>query len=262
MNSSVQPSRRIASNLLWTPSGVVRNPLVGVAQDGRILTVETCTEPDRSPFTEFWAGMLVPDFPADYFSAFARLLARREMPLPELLSELFRAVPVVDVSAGSSSDVDVSTGDDPAGTDFVETLPSGKVPTATFSADAVSAGTLLGVVSVENIPAGTSPADGFFAGASSGDAVSAGGVPVDVFQEPALPPESRPAAPAAFSGSSASPGSSAPEVDLLPAPASVLCETAPSPCSSAGCLVVISGLDYPSLRLTAQSRIRLLACLR
>ena len=34
MNSSAQPSRRIASNLLWTPQGLLRNPLVGVAADG------------------------------------------------------------------------------------------------------------------------------------------------------------------------------------------------------------------------------------
>lgn len=60
MNSSVQPFRRIASNLLWTPQGLIRNPLVGVAADGRILSVETCAEPDRSPGTEFYAGVLAP----------------------------------------------------------------------------------------------------------------------------------------------------------------------------------------------------------
>lgn len=60
MNSCAQPSRRIASNLLWTPQGLLRNPLVGVAADGRILSVETCAEPDRSPGTEFYAGVLAP----------------------------------------------------------------------------------------------------------------------------------------------------------------------------------------------------------
>lgn len=60
MNSSAQPFRRIASNLLWTPQGLLRNPLVGVAADGRILTVDTCDEPDRSPGTEFYAGVLAP----------------------------------------------------------------------------------------------------------------------------------------------------------------------------------------------------------
>ncbi|WP_295937704.1 amidohydrolase family protein [uncultured Alistipes sp.] len=60
MNSSVLPSRRIASNLLWTPQGLVRNPLVGVAADGTVLSVETCAEPDRLPGTEFYAGVLAP----------------------------------------------------------------------------------------------------------------------------------------------------------------------------------------------------------
>ncbi|MFQ7387937.1 MAG: amidohydrolase family protein, partial [Alistipes sp.] len=60
MNSSAQPSRRIASNLLWTPQGLLRNPLVGVAADGRILSVGSCPEPDRCPGTEFYAGVLAP----------------------------------------------------------------------------------------------------------------------------------------------------------------------------------------------------------
>ena len=60
MNSSAQPSRRIASNLLWTPQGLVRNPLVEVAADGRILSVGTCSEPDRKPGTEYYSGVMAP----------------------------------------------------------------------------------------------------------------------------------------------------------------------------------------------------------
>ena len=60
MNSSAQPSRRIASNLLWTPQGLVRNPLVEVAADGRVLSVRTCSAPDRMPGTEFYSGVLAP----------------------------------------------------------------------------------------------------------------------------------------------------------------------------------------------------------
>lgn len=60
MNSSAQPSRRIASNLLWTPQGLVRNPLVEVAADGRILRVGACAEPDRLPGVEFFSGVLAP----------------------------------------------------------------------------------------------------------------------------------------------------------------------------------------------------------
>lgn len=91
MNSSVPPFRRIASNRLWTPAGVVRNPVVEVASDGRILSVESLADPDRLPLTEFYAGLLVPAFPDDYRAAFAALLARRDRPLAELLSELIPA---------------------------------------------------------------------------------------------------------------------------------------------------------------------------
>lgn len=73
MNSSAGPfRRRIASNLLWTPQGLVRQPLVTFCEDGTFL-VERCPMPDRLPATEFHAGLLVADFPADYRSAFERL---------------------------------------------------------------------------------------------------------------------------------------------------------------------------------------------
>lgn len=88
MNSSVQPSRRIASNLLWTAEGLVRNPLVTLAADGRILCVATCEAPDREACVEFYAGVLVPGFPADVRSAFEELLAHKEVPLLELLAAL------------------------------------------------------------------------------------------------------------------------------------------------------------------------------
>lgn len=75
MNSSAGPfRRRIASNLLWTPQGLVRRPLVTFCGDGTFL-VETCAAPDRLPATEFYAGLLVADFPADYRRAFERLRA-------------------------------------------------------------------------------------------------------------------------------------------------------------------------------------------
>lgn len=73
MNFSVPPSRKIASNRLWTPGGLVRDPLITLDAAGRILCVEVCRDPDRRPATEFYAGMIVPDFPADYRTAFDRL---------------------------------------------------------------------------------------------------------------------------------------------------------------------------------------------
>lgn len=54
--------RKIASNLLWTPDGFVRHPLVSISGDGRIERVLVCEEPDRSACTEFYAGILTPAF--------------------------------------------------------------------------------------------------------------------------------------------------------------------------------------------------------
>lgn len=76
--------RRIASHLLWTPQGVVRNPLVTLSPDGRCLRVEQCADPDRQPATEFYAGLLVLDFPANYDSFFGKWCAE-QAPLRERL---------------------------------------------------------------------------------------------------------------------------------------------------------------------------------
>lgn len=85
MNSSApHPFRRIASNLLWTPQGLVRMPLVTLAPDGRVLSAEVCPEPDRLASTEFYAGLLVPGFPEDFRAVFERLRAA-DSPLSELL---------------------------------------------------------------------------------------------------------------------------------------------------------------------------------
>lgn len=87
MNSSApQPSRRIASNLLWTPQGIVPDPLLTLGPDGRVLSAGRCPEPDRLAATEFYAGLLVPDFPADYRAAFERMRSAAA-PLPELLAQ-------------------------------------------------------------------------------------------------------------------------------------------------------------------------------
>ena len=93
MNASTPPARRIASNLLWTPQGLVRDPLLVLAPDGRIRSVSRCTAPDRLAATEFYAGLLVADFPADYRTAFARLCQHPETPLDEQLRRLVPASP-------------------------------------------------------------------------------------------------------------------------------------------------------------------------
>ena len=104
MNSSAQPCRRIASNRLWTPRGIVRDPLVEVAEGGRILSVRSCGEPDRLPATEFYAGLLVPGFPADCRTAFERLCRDSATPLPELLAQTVTPGGVLVVISGLDYD--------------------------------------------------------------------------------------------------------------------------------------------------------------
>ena len=99
MNSSAQPSRRIASNLLWTPQGLVRAPLVTLAADGRVLSVVSCPEPDRVAATEFYAGLLVPGFPVDYREIFVRLCAAA-VPLTELLPQVVTSHGILVVISG------------------------------------------------------------------------------------------------------------------------------------------------------------------
>ena len=86
-SSAPRPSRRIASNLLWTPQGLVRHPLLTLGADGRVLSAESCPDPDRLAATEFYAGLLGPDFPADYRAAFDGMRAAA-LPLSELLPRI------------------------------------------------------------------------------------------------------------------------------------------------------------------------------
>ena len=93
-SSAPRPSRRIASNLLWTPQGLVRHPLLTLGADGRVLSAECCPDPDRLAATEFYAGLLVPDFPADYRAAFDGMRVAA-LPLSELLPRIAVADPEV-----------------------------------------------------------------------------------------------------------------------------------------------------------------------
>lgn len=88
MNFSGQRIRRIASNRLWTPQGVVSWPLVTLSADGVVMSVEECREPDRRAGTEFYAGLLVFGFPADYRRAFAELQRRSDEPLSTTLPDV------------------------------------------------------------------------------------------------------------------------------------------------------------------------------
>ena len=53
--------------------------------EGRIASVDICREVDRVPFTEFYAGVLVAGFPADYRAVFERMMAESGEGLEELL---------------------------------------------------------------------------------------------------------------------------------------------------------------------------------
>ncbi len=65
--SSSSPSRRVAANLLLQGGRLYRNPIVEFAADGTILSVERCEAGDedrldRSPYTEFYSGIMVAGF--------------------------------------------------------------------------------------------------------------------------------------------------------------------------------------------------------
>lgn len=54
--------RKIASHYLLTPDGLCSDRVVTIADDGEILSVETCREIDRLAGVEFYSGILLPGF--------------------------------------------------------------------------------------------------------------------------------------------------------------------------------------------------------
>ena len=78
--------RRIAAHLLWTPGGIVRHPVAEVGEYGDVRWIGTSADPDREPFTAFFAGLLVPDFPRDFRAVFARMQMQLDIPLAEALA--------------------------------------------------------------------------------------------------------------------------------------------------------------------------------
>ena len=80
------PGRRIAAHWLWTPQGMFRHPVVTLSPEGRPAGVTAWSDPDRLASTEFYAGVLVFDFPRAWAEAFAQLRRTGE-PLPGWLQE-------------------------------------------------------------------------------------------------------------------------------------------------------------------------------
>ena len=82
-------NRKIASNLLLTADGrLLRDPLIELSTEGRIVSLGRCAAADREPFTVFYAGLLVVGFPPDYRTCFEQLKAAPPQPLHELLPPL------------------------------------------------------------------------------------------------------------------------------------------------------------------------------
>lgn len=88
--------RRIAAHLLWHRGALIRRPVVTLDASGAVVRIERFdADPagrDRLAATRFCAGMLIPDFPADYRPVFAAWCASGR-PLPELLAETVPARP-------------------------------------------------------------------------------------------------------------------------------------------------------------------------
>lgn len=85
MSSFVQPSEKIASNWLLTRNGEwLRYPLVERSAGGA-FRISLTDAPDRSPFTEFRAGVVVEGLTRE---AFERVAHDYTTPLEELLLPL------------------------------------------------------------------------------------------------------------------------------------------------------------------------------
>lgn len=79
--------RKIASNLLLDSEGLHRNPLIELSDAGELCAVTYTAHPDREPFTEFFAGVVVVGL--EGFDP-ARLHDDLSTPLPELLRPYLR----------------------------------------------------------------------------------------------------------------------------------------------------------------------------
>ncbi len=88
MSSHNQPPRQIASNLLFLREGApLRNPLIRLSESGAVLSIEQCEAPDAEPFTQFYAGIMVLEFPDAYKEAFEQLRSSSQ-PLDVALSSV------------------------------------------------------------------------------------------------------------------------------------------------------------------------------
>ncbi len=55
------------------------------------MELRSLDNPDREPLTEYYAGVLVCNFPEDYHAAFDAMMSRRDVPLDTLLRDVVLA---------------------------------------------------------------------------------------------------------------------------------------------------------------------------
>ena len=77
--------RKIASNKLLTCEGLLEHPLLEVDDVGHILSIRTSSDPDREPFTEFYAGLLIGGLDAELIERTKKDNASLLDTLPSLL---------------------------------------------------------------------------------------------------------------------------------------------------------------------------------
>ena len=81
--------RRIASNLVWSvEAGLKKNPRLTFSDEGCLLDLDFLDDPDTSPLTEFYSGLVVVDFPQAWQTAFEKLRRERSQSLLELLPQI------------------------------------------------------------------------------------------------------------------------------------------------------------------------------
>lgn len=88
--------RKIASNRLLRRTGLLRNLLVRLNEQGEVVEVRTTENPDREPFTEFYAGLLVLGLDREQIE---QVLKSRE-PLHEWLPALLTDQPTLHLVTG------------------------------------------------------------------------------------------------------------------------------------------------------------------
>lgn len=66
----------------------MHHPLVEFDSKGRVLRIEECSSVDRSPLTEFFAGLMVLHFPENAREVFREMMENRHKSLEVLLREV------------------------------------------------------------------------------------------------------------------------------------------------------------------------------